>query len=496
MKKILVMVSLVLIASMLMVSCAPKVVEETAAPEPTKAEVVAAEPTKAPEVEPTKEVVVAKEQVKIVIFVGFGTGTSPEQQAAHEQMAKEFNESHTDTQIEWLTVPWEERITKYSTMLAADMAPDIALPQGVGGINLFPDQWLDFTPLIQRDNYDMTRFAGKTSEIMAMPDKGMIGMPLCVYPSVIFYNEDIFDTAGVEYPPHKWGEAYADGDPWTYDKLVEIGRKLTIDGNGNNADSPAFDWETTRQWAWDGWSWYTFMPEAALKFGAKNPYGLSDDMKTAEYNIQQPWIDALTFQRDAIWTHHVQASSEQSGAFYDKAGDPLGSGLVAMWECHSWMSNAWPSWSQSFNWNVAAEPSGGDNPIVAPVDADVISIDKSSKHIDEAWEVTKWFLEKDMFWRLTQNYGCIPADKELADRWMAEMAVQFPNVDFQVFADSLNYIEMPNHESWVPNYTKVMDALGKAQENINTGTNTDVQAVLDEFTAEVQVFLDEYWAGK
>ncbi len=492
MKKILFVLSIVLIASMLLISCAPKATE---APKegPKAEEPKAAEATKAPE--PT-QAPKAAEPVKIVIFVGFGTGTAPEQVIVHEQMAKEFNETHTDIQIEFLTVPWEERITKYSTMLAGDMVPDISLPQGVGGIALFPDEWLDLTPLIQRDNYDMSRFAGKTPEIMAMPDKGLVGMPLCVYPSVIYYNEDMFDAAGVEYPPHEWGAPYADGDPWTYAKLVEIGRKLTFDGNGNNADSPAFNWEDTRQWAWDGWSWYQGPPDVVVKFGAKDPFGMSKDYKIAEMNKQQAWIDAVTFQRDVIWKYHIQATSEQSGAFYDKAGDPFGSGLVAMWECHSWMSTSFPAWSQAFNWNVAAEPSVGDLPISATVDADVISIAKGSKHIDQAWEVTKWFLEKEMFWRLSQNYGCIPADEELGQRWFDEMATQFPNVDFQVFGDSLNYIDMPNHETWRPGYTKIYDAIGKAMEKISTGTNTDVQVVLDELNAEAQTILDEYWANQ
>jgi multiple sugar transport system substrate-binding protein len=500
MKKSLFFLSLLVIVSMLLVSCAPKATPQpTQPPEATKAEQPAVEPTKVQEpTATTAPVVETGAPVKIVIFVGFGTGTSPEQQAVHEQMAKEFNDSHKDIQIEFLTVPWEERITKYSTMIAGDMAPDIAMPQGVGGEALFPDEWLDLTPLIQKDNYDMTRFVGETPRIMETPGKGLLGMPLCVYPSVIYYNTDMFDTASVDYPPHEWGAPYADGQPWTYNKLVEVARKVTLDTNGNNADSPAFDYKNTKQWGWDGWSWYQGPPDVVVKFGAKNPFGMSDDFKTAEMNTQQAWINAFTFQRDAVWKYHIQATADQSGAFYDKAGDPFGSGLVAMWECHSWMANSFPAWTSAFNWDISVVPSVEGFPISATVDADVITIDKTSKHIDQAWEVTKWFLGKDIYWRLAQSYGCVPADAELGEKWYQEMQAQFPNVDFQVFKGSLQNIggDMPNHETWRPEYTKVYDAIGKAQEKIMTGTNTDVQIVLDELNATVQGYLDDYWKNK
>ena len=157
--KIWVLVSLLLVAGMLLVSCAPKATV-TPVVEPTK--VVETQPPLAPAAtettppEPTATMVapppveIKPGQTKIVIFVGFGTGTSPEQQPIHEQIHHDFNASHTDIQIEYLIVPYEERITKFSTMLAGDMAPDIVMPIGVGGIAEFYDEWIDLTPSSRR----------------------------------------------------------------------------------------------------------------------------------------------------------------------------------------------------------------------------------------------------------------------------------------------------------------------------------------------------------
>ena len=48
------------------------------------------------------------ENSKVVIFVGLGTGTDPEQITMQEELAKEFNNSHEDIKIEFLIVPYRK----------------------------------------------------------------------------------------------------------------------------------------------------------------------------------------------------------------------------------------------------------------------------------------------------------------------------------------------------------------------------------------------------
>jgi maltose-binding protein MalE len=68
-------------------------------------------------------------------------------------------------------------------------------------------------------------------------------------------------------------------------------------------------------------------------------------------------------------------------------------------------------------------------------------------------------------------------------------------VDWQVFIDSIEYMDaQPNHEGWVPNYTKVWDATENAMTLIVTEKDQSVQEVMEALNAEVQGYLDEYWA--
>jgi len=499
--KFLVLVTLLVLVATVLASCqtaaTPTVAAEQPKTEPTKApDAAQAEPTKAPEATKAPEVAQPAAPggpVTVTIFVGFGTGTDPKQQEVHKALADDFNASHTDIQVEFVTVPWAERITKFSTMLAGDMAPDIVMPIGVGGAVEFWDEWADLTPLIQADNYDMTRFIGKTAEMHNYGDRGILGLPMCVYPTNIYYNADIFDAAGLDYPPHQFEAAYADGDPWTLDKVVELSAKMSLDGNGNDANSPAFDPTTQKQYGWGDLLWGNNI-EYAVKFGDKwAGFTTYPDYKKSAL-LDPQFVNYMTWKKDNIWTRHIQASSAQEGAFYANSGDPFGSGMQAMTEAHTWMKYAWGAWTDAFNWDIAAVPQGPNGKIIAIVDADTFMMPKHSKHQKEAWEVIKWFYQNEQLQRLIDNYGCFPAEETLAKGWADTVKVSFPNIDVQPIIDALNYLEpAPNHEAWRPEYTKINDIVAKANGEIMTGNNLDVTAVMTAADKEVQALLDDYW---
>src|SRR5687768_5420714 len=92
------------------------------------------------------------EKAKVVIFVGFGTGTDPDQVAAQEELAKKFNDSHDNIEMEFLIVPVEESRERFLAMVAGDNAPQLVGPHGISTIANFLDQWEDVTPYIEKDN--------------------------------------------------------------------------------------------------------------------------------------------------------------------------------------------------------------------------------------------------------------------------------------------------------------------------------------------------------
>lgn len=235
--------------------------------------------------------------VTIQIFVGIGTGDAPDQVALHKVLQDEFNASHKDIQIEFITSLNEEARTKFSTMLTSGQAPDLVMPIGIEGVANFKDEWLDISQMVKDDKYDMSDF-----NAAPVGGESFYGLPIGIYPSVLYYNTDLYDSAGVEYPPHKFGT-----EGRTYDALVKKAQLLSIDAKGNNATSPDFDPTNIVQFGWDGWDWFG-ASDIVMKFGG-NLKGISADFKTAELTSQKV-LDAYQFEYDTVWKYYVRPNRE------------------------------------------------------------------------------------------------------------------------------------------------------------------------------------------
>lgn len=191
----------------------------------------------------------AQEKVKVVIFVGLGTGTDPDQITQQEALAERFNSSHDTIEIEFLIVPHDEAPTRLLAMISGGNAPQLVGPNGISTIAQFFDAWADITPFIETENFDLSDFYGPAVELNEYPGLNT-GLPLGLYPSFIIYNVDMFDAAGLDYPPTDYSDT-----SWTMDKVREWGLQLTLDSNGNNAISPDFNPDDIVQWGFsDGWT--------------------------------------------------------------------------------------------------------------------------------------------------------------------------------------------------------------------------------------------------
>ncbi|NPV07081.1 MAG: extracellular solute-binding protein [Anaerolineae bacterium] len=422
----------------------------------------------------------AGEAVTVTIFVGMGTGTAPEQQEAQNRLAAEWNASHTDIKIEHMYVPHDESRTKWAAMLAAGTPPAINMPSGVEQVGRFRDTNLDIGPYVERDQYDLSDFGDLIPEIGKYQGV-MYGIVMGVYPSVLYYNEDLFDAAEVDYPTQEW-----EAEGWTYDALVEMARQLSQDGSGRRATEDGFDPADQVQWGYDEVDCGLGFNALAVAWGAEN-MGWSEDFRTLYFNAPA-WVDRLQWASDAIWKWYIMPSAQQSQA----SAPGFNTGKLGIDHCHSWRMGEMEE--LPFHWNVGAIPASPLGITLAQCDVDGFLICNQFAHLDAAWEVAKWMLEPDQMLRLDLTWGALPPRASLQERYKEEMAARFPNLQLQVFFDSLNYIDVPNHESYIPRYGEVWDAFWAGYDRILTGEQKDAQIVLDEVQATVQGYLDDYWA--
>jgi len=431
----------------------------------------------------------AQEPVTVTIFVGLGTGTSPEQIPPQEALQERFNSTHDDIQIEFLIVPNESAHDQLTTMIAGDNAPDLVGPNGVSTIAKFLDNWADITPFIEADQFDTSDFYPLALELNAYPDLNT-GLPLGLFPSYIYYNVDLFDASGVDYPPSDF-----DDTSWTYDAVRERAMLLTLDSNGNNASSPDFNADDIVQWGYDD-SWASTR-ELLAPWGFEGVGRPTNEDYTVAMANNEAWVQGLQWYSDGIHVDHFIPGVDGQAAMASAGiGTPLDGGLVGMFHSHTWYLTELGFDGLLFEVQIAPVPFNPAGGRVAPIHADNFTIPENSKHKEEAWEVMKWLTAPEQIVDVCLIYGCIPSRQSVSDEFRAALEENFPGLDYDVIFESINYLDAPNHESWVPQWGRAEDTINFAGNLIVTGENTDAQAVLDEANETIQGLLDEYWANQ
>ena len=112
-----------------------------------------------------------------------------------------------------MIVPHEESITRFTAMVAGGDAPEIIGAAGFATIGILGDTGVieDLGPFIEKSKFDTSIFYGPIVDIMkSFFPEGQKALPFGIYPSMVFYNKDAFDAAGLDYPPHAYGDEILD----------------------------------------------------------------------------------------------------------------------------------------------------------------------------------------------------------------------------------------------------------------------------------------------
>ncbi|RPI34362.1 MAG: extracellular solute-binding protein, partial [Chloroflexota bacterium] len=313
MKKLLYILSILVIASMILSACATPTTAPTTAPEPTQApaaeepeatEAPAAEepePTDAPVVEePTEEP--AADKVQIRWFVGLGTGTDPVQVAAQEEVVKAFNDSHPDIELVLEIVPYDSARDTLATQIASGAGPDIVGPVGWGGSNAFYGQWLDLTPYIESSGFDTSVFDPALLKFY-QTEEGQVGLPFAVFPAAIYFVPAAFDEVGLAYPPQNYGDQYElNGEmvDWNWDTFTEVAKLLTIDVNGLNSTEEGFDPDQVVQVGYSP-QWQTHVNYVSSYVAGAADIVEGDAKGSYEVAFPDAWKESLKWFYDGMW---------------------------------------------------------------------------------------------------------------------------------------------------------------------------------------------------
>ncbi len=145
-----------------------------------------------------------------------------EQESGIQAAIDAFNDSQDEIHVNASTVPWGQYWDKLVTGLPAGSAPDIFSINALNVRDYAKNGYLlDISSLFEDGSVDLSKFPQHVIDTHTV--NGILwGIPKDFDSIAVFYNKDMFDAAGVEYP----------ADDWTWDDFIEIAKALTDADSG------------------------------------------------------------------------------------------------------------------------------------------------------------------------------------------------------------------------------------------------------------------------
>jgi len=288
---------------------------------------------------------------------------SPEERATHEMVADAFMEEHPEIAIEIWHEPWADYFTKIQTLWASgDSAeiPDIAFLSPV--INYAADGVLEpLDPFIEEFDFDREDFWPGLLEF-ATYDGQVYGFPRDSGLEVLYYNPEIFDEVGVEYP----------NEDWTWDDLMAAAEQLTVVAGNGRVSRYALGMEAGKYQLWIG----------------QNGGSILDDMANpSRCTLTEPEaVEALQFFVDMMNNNYAMPDANLSQAGGDAA--VFQSGQVAMIIQNASRVSAFNLADVNYDVAVVPIPEGGQRSASAAGAAWTMSAFSDDK--DAAWTFLSW----------------------------------------------------------------------------------------------------------
>jgi multiple sugar transport system substrate-binding protein len=432
--------------------------------------------------------VAAQERVTITWFVGLGAGGQPEQIEAQNAVVEQFNASQDRITLEVQIVDNNVAGDTLSTLLAsaaagAGQAPDLVGPVGNDGSNAFAGNYLDLQPLVDASGYDLTQYPQAAVDSFRGED-GLVGLPFATFPSFIYYRRDLFDEAGLAYPPQEFDAPYVDADgnemEWNMDTLRMLAMQLTVDANGADATMDDFDPEAIEQWGFVS-QWNEPRGESTL-FGGNTFVGADGGAV-----LPEAFSTGMNWYYNGIWTDHFIPNAAQVGSDILATGNAFSSGNVAMAHTHLWYTCCI---GDAADWDLAVVPSY-NGVYTSKLHGDTFRIMNTSAHPEEAFEVLTYLLGEGSS-QLLQAYGGMPARPAEQEAFFAGLDERYTQgVNWQVAIDSLAYADTPTHEYNMPNYLKAKDRIGAFQTLYQSTPDLDINAEIATLISDLDAIFKE-----
>ncbi|MCL2718803.1 MAG: sugar ABC transporter substrate-binding protein [Lachnospiraceae bacterium] len=286
-----------------------------------------------------------------------------------------FNAMQSDIFVSLVQIPNEQYGERLRTLQTANNMPDCGMIDERTAIG-----WTREGLIKKIDIYEgqpSRPFAGITFSDGGQPIGYSIGSEVLA----LWFNRDMFDAAGVPYPPTTLDTA------WQWDEFIEVAKLLTLDANGNNLNSPNFDATSivqygvyVNQWAWQLEVW-------ALSNGGR---WYSEDGTRAVFDDAA--IEAMQKVYDLHLVHGVAPFNPAQTD--DGWWDSVGAGNVAMCTEGQWATGF--TMFSDINYGVGVLPYMKQQANITA--GGPVGVFADTKHPEAAATFLRWYSDPESNW--------------------------------------------------------------------------------------------------
>jgi multiple sugar transport system substrate-binding protein len=272
---------------------------------------------------------------------------------------------------------------------------------------------LDLRPLIEADldKAIIDDWSQAQYKALALPDGNQFALPKYHGALALYYNKDMFDTAGVDYPQ----------SVWTYDDYLSAMKILTL-----RSGDQITQWGSMFDVTWDriqvhvnGWGGHFVNPQDPTKCEM----------------AAQPALDAMEWLRARMWDDKVMAS------FLDvenvETRQAFANQKIAMVEDGSWALKDILT-QANFRVGVTPFPTGPVRHATLGT-TDGFSIYAGTKNPEAAWELMKFLVSEDYGKAMARAHFLQPARASIIEDWAKYIREAYPekakDMDLNAFAD-------------------------------------------------------------
>ena len=369
----------------------------------------------------------------------------------YQPLIEEFEKQNPDLKIELVDLGSSDYQTVLATQLTGSGSDfDIVTIKDVPGYTTLVNKGV-LEPLdayISGDGVDLGGYKGLTDQIQV--DGKLYELPFRSDFWVLYYNKDVFDAAGVDYPTNDM----------TFDQYDALARQLTVDTPGQEVYGAHYH------------TWRSAVQLFGILDGKNN-------ILDGNYDFLKPYYEmALAQQEDGVCQDY--ATLKTSNLHYSGA---FSQGNVAMMNMGTWFLSTLAEkiktgeYTDCTNWGIAKYPHAeGVEPGSTLATITALSIPANAPHKEDAWKFVKFVCGEEGA-EILASTGNIPAlmNDDIAGMISAMEGFPEDEASKEALQTANLYLEMP-----VSNKSSEIEiVLNEAHDNIMTGNSTIDEGIGD-----------------